>query len=108
MNFMGIGTMELLVIFLVAFLALGPGRSVEMARSIGRFVRDMQRTLSEITSSVRLEDLERDSPNRSEGGAAGNRSEEGGYPPGTGPVGSVPRDEPDAGEGDSSSYGRRQ
>ena len=62
MNLMGIGSMELLVIFLVAFLALGPGRSVEMARSIGRFVRDMQRTFHEITASVRLEDLERDAP----------------------------------------------
>ena len=106
MSFFGIGTMELLVIFLVAFLALGPGRSVEMARSVGKFVREMQRTFSEITSSVRLEDLERDSTGRNRAGAPGPRSDEGGYPAGTGPVGSVPRDQPEAADGDSFPHGR--
>jgi Sec-independent protein translocase protein TatA len=62
MNFMGMGFVELLVIFLVAFLALGPGKSVEMARNIGKFVRDVQRTFQEISSTVRLEDLEQDRP----------------------------------------------
>jgi Sec-independent protein translocase protein TatA len=60
MNFMGMGFVELLVIFLVAFLALGPAKSVEMARTVGKFVREVQRTFTEITATVRLEDLERD------------------------------------------------
>jgi Sec-independent protein translocase protein TatA len=105
MNFMGIGTMELFVIFLVAFLALGPGRSVEMARSIGKFVRDMQRTFNEITSSVRLEDLDRDPSPRSEGTGNRPRPDGTGPPPGQGPAGSVPREQADA---DDASYGRRE
>ena len=39
MNVFGIGGLELLVILLVAFVALGPGKTVEVARTIGRMAR---------------------------------------------------------------------
>jgi Sec-independent protein translocase protein TatA len=39
-NFFGIGTLELLVILLVAFVALGPGKTVEVARTIGKMARE--------------------------------------------------------------------
>lgn len=65
MNFLGIGTLELLVVFLVAFLALGPGKSIEMARTTGKILRDLRRTFDEVTSAVNLEgDDRRSSPNR--------------------------------------------
>ena len=52
MNFFGIGTLELLVIFLVAFVALGPGKTVEVARTIGRMTREARRTFTEIMDAA--------------------------------------------------------
>ena len=52
MNFFGIGTLELLVIFLVAFVALGPGKTVEIARTIGRMAREARRTFTEIMDAA--------------------------------------------------------
>ena len=52
MNFFGIGTLELLVIFLVAFVALGPGKTVEVARTIGRMAREARRTFTEIMDAA--------------------------------------------------------
>ena len=56
MNLLGVGLPELAVIMVVAFLALGPARSIEMARTTGRVLRDVRRTLNEITSAVSLDD----------------------------------------------------
>ena len=56
MNFFGIGTLELLVILVVAFVALGPGKTVEVARTIGKITREARRTFTEITDAVSLED----------------------------------------------------
>ena len=36
MNIMGMGLMELAVVLLVAFLVLGPGRSIDMAKRSGK------------------------------------------------------------------------
>ena len=52
MNFFGIGTLELLVIFLVAFVALGRGKTVEVARTIGRMAREARRTFTEIMEAA--------------------------------------------------------
>ena len=52
MNFFGIGTPELLVIFLVAFVALGPGKTVEVARTIGRMAREARRTFADIMDAA--------------------------------------------------------
>ncbi len=52
MNFFGIGTLELLVIFLVAFVALGPGKTVEVARTIGRMAREARRTFTDIMDAA--------------------------------------------------------
>ena len=43
MNFMGMGIMELAVIFLVSFLVLGPSKSIDMARTAGKVLRDLRR-----------------------------------------------------------------
>ncbi|MFW6174302.1 MAG: Sec-independent protein translocase subunit TatA/TatB [Chloroflexota bacterium] len=52
MNFVGIGTMELVVILAVALLALGPKRMVETSRSVGEFMRKLREQRDEFTSMV--------------------------------------------------------
>lgn len=61
MNFLGMGLPEMVVILLVAFLALGPGKSIEMARTAGKLVRDLRRTFDEVVTAVNLDDDERSS-----------------------------------------------
>ena len=55
MNFMGMGLMELGVIFVVAFLVLGPVRSIEMAKTAGKLMRDLRRSFDEMTTAIDLE-----------------------------------------------------
>ena len=59
MNFMGMGIMELAVIFLVCFLVLGPSKSIDMARTAGKVIRDLRSAMSDLTSAV---DLDQTSP----------------------------------------------
>ena len=59
MNFMGMGIMELAVIFLVSFLVLGPSKSIDMARTAGKVIRDLRSAMSDFTSAV---DLDQTSP----------------------------------------------
>ncbi len=61
MNFMGMGPMELGVIFLVAFLVLGPGKSIDMARTTGRVLRELRKSFSDLASAVDLEDRQQPS-----------------------------------------------
>lgn len=67
MNVFGIGGLELLVILLVAFVALGPGKTVEVARTIGRMAREARRTFTDIMDAASLSDTDvsatRDQPN---------------------------------------------
>ena len=58
MDFLGIGSLELLAILLVAFLVLGPTRMAEVARSLGNFIRDVRRTTGEIPAMLELEEEE--------------------------------------------------
>jgi Sec-independent protein translocase protein TatA len=44
-NFFGIGNMELAFILIIATLVLGPARMVDIARNLGRFWGEAQRTL---------------------------------------------------------------
>ena len=55
MNLMGMGLPEVGVILLVAFLVLGPGRSIDMARSAGKILGDLRRSFNDITSAVSVE-----------------------------------------------------
>ena len=74
MNVFGIGTLELLVILLVAFVALGPGKTVEVARTIGRMTREARRTFTDIMDAASLSDDDvgprRDRPNSNAGSSA--------------------------------------
>ena len=59
MNFMGMGIMELAVIFLVSFLVLGPSKSIDMARTAGKVIGDLRSAMSDLASAV---DLDQTSP----------------------------------------------
>ncbi len=59
MNFMGIGFMELVVILLVAFLVVGPGRSIDMARRSGKVLGDLRRSFSDVTDAIIVEERQR-------------------------------------------------
>lgn len=64
MNVFGIGGLELLVILLVAFVALGPGKTVEVARTIGRMAREARRTFTDIMDAASLSDTDTDTSTR--------------------------------------------
>ena len=59
MNIMGMGVMELAVVLLVAFLVLGPGRSIDMAKRTGKVLGDLRRTFSEVTDAISTEERQR-------------------------------------------------
>ena len=59
MNIMGMGLMELVVVLLVAFLVLGPGRSIDMAERSGKGLGDLRRTFSEVTDAISTEERQR-------------------------------------------------
>ena len=54
MNFMGMGIPELGVILLVAFLVLGPGRAIDMARNVGKVLGDLRRSFGDVTSAMTI------------------------------------------------------
>ena len=58
MNFMGVGLPEIGVILLVAFLVLGPNRSISMVRSAGKVLGNLRRTFSEVAAAANLEQQE--------------------------------------------------
>ena len=55
MNLMGMGIPEVGVILLVAFLVLGPGRSIDMARNAGKLLGDLRRSFNDVTRAVTVE-----------------------------------------------------
>ena len=62
MNFMGMGIPELGVIFLVAFLVLGPARDIDMAGSAGKLMGDLRRSFGEVTSAMTVETMDQATP----------------------------------------------
>ena len=56
MNVFGIGPTELIFILVVALLVLGPSKMLEMARDLGKYVRDFQRFTSDVPKLLSLDD----------------------------------------------------
>jgi sec-independent protein translocase protein TatB len=52
MNFFNIGTAELLLIFVIALIVVGPRRLPEIARSLGKVVNDVRKMSQEFTAEV--------------------------------------------------------
>jgi Sec-independent protein translocase protein TatA len=57
MSFLGMGTLEILVIVFIAFIFLGPERMVDAARFLGKAVREVRRMAAELPE-VSLEEDE--------------------------------------------------
>ena len=71
MNFLNIGTMELMVIIAIAILVIGPQRMVQVARTIGRMATRMRQISGEFTSILRSEFAELDDARQEVQGAIG-------------------------------------
>ena len=57
----GIGTTELLIIFFLALILLGPKKIPQIAKSLGKAVNELRRVTEEMKESVREEvDLSED------------------------------------------------
>jgi TatA/E family protein of Tat protein translocase len=52
MNFFNIGPMELMLILVIALLVFGPRRLPEIARDLGKAIRDFQRASQELEKEI--------------------------------------------------------
>lgn len=57
MEFIGMGTTEILVVLLIALAIFGPQRMVDIARKMGRFVREVSKVGSQLTKTLTEENL---------------------------------------------------
>ncbi len=55
MDLFGMGTGEILLIVVVALIIWGPGRIVEIARTLGKTVRAFRKAASDLTTAVTKE-----------------------------------------------------
>ena len=55
MNILGMGPAELLLIFVIALIVLGPGKLPELARTLGKAMRELRRMSVEITAEFAKE-----------------------------------------------------
>jgi Tat protein translocase TatB subunit len=55
MNILGVGPAELLLIFVIALIVFGPGRLPELARTLGKAMRELRRMSLEITAEFAKE-----------------------------------------------------
>ena len=62
MNFMGMGLAEIAVVMVVAFLVLGPNRTINMARTAGKILADLRRTFNDVAAAVSLEEKAQAAP----------------------------------------------
>lgn len=88
MNLFGVGMLELAVIFLIAFLVMGPAKAIEMARTAGKLIGDVKRSVNELTAAVDLNEQRHPVPPQT--------TEQNSKPPAPPPTGAVPT----AGSGD--------
>ena len=61
MNILGMGSLEVLAVLLVAFIFLGPNRMVEAARFLGKMAREARRMTAELPELV-LDDEPAEAP----------------------------------------------
>jgi len=55
MDFFGVGMGEILLIIVVALIIWGPGRMVEIARTLGKMVRTLKKATFDLTAEVTKE-----------------------------------------------------
>lgn len=52
----GIGTSELIIIFIIAIIILGPKEIPKIARTLGKGMRELQRAKDELKKNIEFED----------------------------------------------------
>ncbi len=64
MDFLGIGWGEILLILIVALLLWGPGKIIEISRSLGRMVHAFKKATGDLTTQIsrELEEQKRENP----------------------------------------------
>ena len=55
MDFLGIGAGEIILILLIGLIIWGPGRLIEISRSLGRTVRTVRKATTDLTVQVSKE-----------------------------------------------------
>ena len=55
MDFLAVGTSEVLMILLVALLVVGPNKVIELGRTLGKIMRTIQKASFDLTSTVSKE-----------------------------------------------------
>jgi len=60
MDFLGIGGWEVLLILIIALIIWGPGRAVEIGRTLGKMLRAVKKATSDLTAQVSKELEEQD------------------------------------------------
>lgn len=63
MDFLGVGPWEILLVFIVSLIILGPGKIPEIAKTLGRIIRATKRVTADFTTAVMRE---ADRPNNEE------------------------------------------
>ena len=56
MDFLGIGPMELTFTIVVALIVLGPAKMLEVTRALGKILREIRRTTSELPDLLSLDE----------------------------------------------------
>ena len=72
MDFLSIGTSEILMILLVAVLVVGPNKIVGLGRSMGKIMRTIKKTSFDLTSAVTRE-LELEDKDKQDGTKTGKQ-----------------------------------
>ncbi len=69
MDFLGIGGWEVLLILIIAVIIWGPGRVVEVGRTLGKIVRTLKKASSDLTAQVarEIEEQEKEPPPQKHG-----------------------------------------
>jgi Sec-independent protein translocase protein TatA len=64
MDFLGVGGLEIVIILIVALLLWGPGRIVEIARTLGKIVHTLRNTTSVLSTQLtkELEEQKKEDP----------------------------------------------
>lgn len=55
MGFLGIGPWEILLIFILALIVLGPGKLTDFAKSLGKIIRAIRKASADLTTAVTRE-----------------------------------------------------
>ncbi len=58
MSFLGMGLLEILVIFLIAFILVGPERMVDMGKKAGKLVRELRKMSAGLQESISMTEFD--------------------------------------------------